>query len=284
MNIVSYLKQPFPKLKSKWRLIILISLFVALFLIIFQPFGINYMEQKNKLLILSGYGLVTFLTLFINLILIENIFPKGFSENHWTIWKEFAWLLWIIFSIGLGNALYTNYLIDYFRFDFKFFVIFQFFTIVIGAIPTTILIITKQKYLLRKNLNSADDLNSSLNKDKTSIPKAHLISFYADNEKDSVKFDINNFYFIESSGNYIELYLLDEGKIIRKTFRNTLKRSLEFFMDSPEIIQCHRAFIVNANKIIGAKGNSQGLRLSLQNCDIEVPVSRNYVDLVRSSN
>ena len=51
-----------------------------------------------------------------------------------------------------------------------------------------------------------------------------------------------------------------------------------------EIIQCHRAFIVNTNKIISAKGNSQGLRLSLENCNNEVPVSRNYVDLVRSSN
>ena len=281
MNIVSYLKQPFPKLESKWRLIILISLFVALFLIIFQPFGINYMEQKNKLLILSGYGLVTFLTLFINLILIENIFLKAFSENHWTIWKEFAWLLWIIFSIGLGNAFYTNYLIEYFTFNLMFFVNFQLITVVIGAIPASILIISKQKYLLRKNLNSANNFNKSLDKNKTEINTNQIIRFYADNEKDFIEFNNNDFYFIESSGNYIELYLKNEDKIIRKTFRSTLKRALDFFIDTPEIIQCHRAFIVNKNKIKNAKGNSQGLRLSLENCDIEVPVSRGFVNTVR---
>ena len=245
MNIVSYLKQPFPKLESRWKLIILISLFVALFLIIFQPFGINFMEQKNKLLILSGYGLVTFLALFINLIIIENIFPKAFSENHWTIWKEFTWLLWVIFSIGLGNALYTMYLIDYFKLGIKFFVMFQLFTLMIGAIPTTILIISKQNYLLKKHLNSANDLNESVNQSKKGTSKNQNIIFYADNEKDSVTFNINDFYFIESSGNYVEIYLLDEDKIIRKTYRSALKRALDFFNDTPEIIQCHRAFMVN---------------------------------------
>lgn len=284
MNLINYLKQPFPKLKSKWRLIILISLFVALFLIIFQPFGIHFMDNKNKIIILSGYGLVTFISLVINLILIENIFPKVFSEKNWTIWKEFAWLIWIIFSIGLGNAFYTNYLINYFTFNLMFFVNFQLITVVIGTIPTTTLIISKQKYLLRKNLNSANDLNKSINKNKSETKTNQIIRFYADNDKDFIEFNNNEFYFIESSGNYIEIYLLYEDKIIRKTYRSALKRALDFFNDTPEIVQCHRAFIVNTNKIINAKGNSQGLRLSLENCNKEVPVSRNYVDLVRSSN
>lgn len=62
MTLKNYLKQPFPKLTSRWKLIITISLFVAIFLIIFQPFGISLIQ--NKILILSGYGLVTFLVLF----------------------------------------------------------------------------------------------------------------------------------------------------------------------------------------------------------------------------
>lgn len=65
MNFIKYLKQPFPKLESKWRIIISISLFVAFFLMIFQPFGINYIDSNIKFLILSGYGLVTFVALFI---------------------------------------------------------------------------------------------------------------------------------------------------------------------------------------------------------------------------
>ncbi len=280
MTLKNYLSQPFPKLTSRWKLIISISLFVAIFLIIFQPFGIHSIQ--NKILILSGYGLVTFIVLFINLIIIEHIFPKTFNEKNWTIGKEFLWLMWIIFCIGLGNALYTNYLFDYFRFNLMFFIQFQLFTLTIGLIPTSILIITKQKYLLQKNIKSAQELNKNLKKGQSGISQNSLIRIYADNEKDYIEFNPNDFYFIESSGNYIEIHFLKDGKFIRKIFRSTLKRALEFFKSTPEIIQCHRAFIVNSSIIINAKGNSQGLILNLKNCDDEIPVSRNYVDMVRN--
>jgi len=280
MTLKNYLKQPFPKLTSRWKLIITISLFVAIFLIIFQPFGIHFIQ--NKILILSGYGLVTFLVLFINLIVVEHLFPKTFSEKKWTIGKEFLWLLWIIFCIGLGNALYTNYLFDYFRFNLMYFAHFQLFTITIGLIPTSILIITKQKYLLQRNIKSARELNKDLKKGPTGISQNSFIRIYADNGKDYIEFNPNDFYFIESTGNYIEIYIIENNQLIRKTLRCTLKRALVYLKDIAEIVRCHRAYIVNTAKITNAKGNSQGLKLHLENCEAEIPVSRNYVDMVRN--
>src|SRR6056297_919303 len=280
MTLKNYLKQPFPKLTSRWKLIITISLFVAIFLIIFQPFGIHFIQ--NKILILSGYGLVTFLVLFINLIVVEHLFPKTFSEKKWTIGKEFLWLLWIIFCIGLGNALYTNYLFDYFRFNLMYFAHFQLFTITIGLIPTSILIITKQKYLLQRNIKSARELNKDLKKGPTGISQNSFIRIYADNGKDYIEFNPNDFYFIESTGNYIEIYIIENNQLIRKTLRCTLKRALVYLKDIAEIVRCHRAYIVNTAKITNAKGNSQGLKLHLNHCETEVPVSRNYVDCIRT--
>lgn len=280
MTLKNYLNQPFPKLTSRWKLIITISLFVAIFLIIFQPFGIHLIQ--NKILILSGYGLVTFLVLFINLIVVEHLFPKNFSEKKWTIGKEFLWLLWIIFCIGLGNALYTNYLFDYFRFNLMFFVQFQLITLTIGLIPTSILIITKQKYLLQRNIKSAQQLNNDLKEGQTGIFSDSLVRIYSDNERDYIEFNPNDFYFIESSGNYIEIYITENNQLIRKTLRCTLKRAMFFLKNIPEIVRCHRAYIVNSAKITSAKGNSQGLKLHLDHCETEVPVSRNYVDCIRT--
>jgi hypothetical protein len=280
MNPIKYLNQSFPKAENKWKVILFISLFVSLFLIIFQPFGISLITGNAKFLFLAGYGIITFLILIIDLIFIEKFFPKFFNERNWKIWKEFFWLLWVIFSIGLGNAFYTAMVFDNTSPNIKGIINFQIVTIVVALIPITILIISKQKYLLRKHLNSADFLNKNLHEKPESI-QTNTIRFYADNEKDFVEFDINDFLYIESSGNYVELYILDSGKIIRKTIRNTLKRSLYFFTNTPEIIQCHRAFIVNTNKITNAKGNSQGLRLSLENCETEVPVSRGFVNAIK---
>lgn len=229
MNLKNYLKQPFPKAESKWRITILISLFIALFLIIFQPFGINLFESKQKILILAGYGFITFIALVINLIVIENFFRSFFAEKNWTLWKEFIWLIWIIFTIGLGNALYTFYVFDNMKFNLQGLAAFQLITFMVSLFPITVLIISKQKYLLNKNLGTATDLNKKIEQPKTTSANNQVIHFYAENEKDYIEFGINDFFFIESSGNYIEIHFLKDSKIIRKTFRSTLKRAMEFF-------------------------------------------------------
>lgn len=281
MNIQSYLNQPFPKQEKIWRLIILISLFVSFFLIIFQPFGLNMVSGSGKIFMLSAYGLVTFIVLAFDLILIENLFPRFFDERNWKIWKEGLWLLWVIFSIGLGNAFYTIIIIDVFTFSIDYILRFQFFTLVIGVIPISILIITKQKYLLKKHIDSSRELNKTIDSLQKENKESTLIKIVADNDKDFIELNAEDLLFIESAGNYVEIYLKDGERIIRKTLRSTLKRALNYFKQLPYIIQCHRAFIVNLNKILSSKGNSQGLRLSLKDGETEVPVSRGFVNAVK---
>lgn len=281
MHPIQYFNQPFPKAENKWKVIISISLFIPLFLIVFQPFNIGLIKGNAKILFLLGYGIVTLIALIIDLVLIEKLFPKFFDERNWSIWKEFVWLLWVIFSIGFGNAIYTAKVFENSRPTIEIIISFQLVTFVVALIPITVLIISKQKYLLRKHIDSANSLNKNL-QEKSNQVQNSTIRFFADNEKDFVEFDINDFYYIESSGNYIEIHLLMEDKIIRKTFRSSLKRGLDFFIEIPEVIQCHRAFIVNTTKINNVKGNSQGLRLSLKNCETEVPVSRGFVKNVKN--
>lgn len=278
MNILKYLNQPFPKQEKKWKLIVSISLFVALFLIVFQPFRINLTENKNIYLILIGYGLITFCTLVVNLIFIEDIFKDFFNDLKWTIWKEFIWLIWIIFSIGLGNAFYTSFVFGmYFKINLTFFIHFQFITLSVGILPITVLILIKQKYLYKKHSNSANELNQNLTPSEDSLHLENRIKIIADNEKDFVEFNLNDFLFIESSGNYVEVNLTEK----KETLRCTIKRCMSFFKTNSGITQCHRAFIVNSTKIINAKGNSQGLKLKLKDCEAEIPVSRNYVKSIK---
>lgn len=82
MNILLYLKQPFPKAENKWKNIVLISLFVSLFLLVFQPFGIGQIENcSNKYLFIGGFGFVTFTILVLDLIIIERLFCRFFKEK-----------------------------------------------------------------------------------------------------------------------------------------------------------------------------------------------------------
>ena len=283
MNLKNYINQTFPKAQNKWKIIFSISTFIALFLIIFQPFNLNLYHKSDKYLILLGYGLVAFFVMVFNMIILESIFKKFYDERNWKIWKEFISLLWMIFTIGLGNAIYTLFVFGlYFENNFAFLVQFQFITLVVGIIPITVLIITKQKYLLRKHLGAASEIEQHIGK-KTNLLSQENIHFEGETKKDCIDFCLNYFYFIESSGNYIEFHLLQNGTIVRKTLRSTLKKAALFFEQYPEIIQCHRAFIVNSSKITNTQGNSQGLRLTLENCTTEVNVSRNFVSKVKQA-
>ena len=61
--------------ENKWKLILPISLFIALFMLIFKPFGLSELEIEFRWLILAGYGAVTFIILILDLLILPLIFP-----------------------------------------------------------------------------------------------------------------------------------------------------------------------------------------------------------------
>lgn len=116
---VTYLKQLHPfeyNWKIKLRQAFVIGLFIAVFLIVFQPFGLSRVHAENKLMIMFGYGAITFLILLFDNILLRLVFPRLFKEEQWKVWKQLLFSCWIIFSIGLGNSAYTNL---FFKFNFS---------------------------------------------------------------------------------------------------------------------------------------------------------------------
>lgn len=282
-QIISYLKQAFPKSENKWKTIVLVSVFISVFLVVFKPFGIRFAGNNSKsLFILGGYGLVTLIILIIDLVLIERIFSRFFKEANWTLGKEILWLFAVIFSIGIGNLFYTSFFFDELPFTLSNILNFQMITLAVAFFPLTLYVIAKYKYLSKKYAAIADEVNNILGKESQGGVNNDIITFYSYNNKDSMNFDSEDFCFLESKGNYINLHLLVENELRQFIFRNTLKNSSLYFKDYPNIVQCHRAYLVNANKIISAKGNSQGLRLKLVDCDMEIPVSKNFVTSIKS--
>lgn len=285
MNVWLYLKQPFPKAETrKWRTVVLISLFVTLFLVLFQPFGIGQIESSRKLIFISGFGLVSFIVLTFDLIIIERLFVNFFREQNWYLYKEIIWLLYVVLSIGLGNVLYVTLFSDQ-NLTLNNIINFQIVTSAVAIFPITIFAISKQNYLLNRYRTSANIVNDNLVRESTISQEEGLsrtVSLLSYNEKVKEEFDVDAFCYIESKGNNLELYLYENSQLSRVTVRNTLKRSLEYLVDYPELIQCHRSYIVNLSRVKSVEGNSQGLLLKLEDCDIDVPVSRTFITAVKS--
>jgi len=272
--IRNYLSQRYPYEENKWKLIIPISLFIGLFMVIFQPFGLNDVGTQLKFLMLAGYGLVTFIILISNLVLIPALFPNTFREEKWTIGKELFFLLWILFTVGLGNLLYSTWVMD-FLLTLNNMLIFQAYTLVVGIIPITALTLIKQNYLKHKNEERAKIISSSLAGLTQNEPTAEKVKFGSDTGKEQVSLLVSDLLFIKSDGNYITVGYLRNGKMTKTMLRNTMKYAADLMEPYPFILQCHRSWLVNLGRIKKVSGNSQGLRLLVEGFDEEIPVARN---------
>ena len=273
--IRNYLQQPYPLFENRWRIIISISLFIALFMLVFQPFGISNYTGEYKHLFETGYGVVTFIVLIIDLFVFPLFLEEWFITRKWTVLKQIIWQLWILFSIGLGNFIYSSVFLQ-FPNGFHAFLIYQFYTLVVGILPILIITILHQNALLSENLKLANEMNGDL----TGLNGLHMpdekVRISAENNKDKIEINQSDFIYIGSTGNYIEVFYLDKNVLKSTLLRNTLKQIEEQVKDCTFIIKCHRAFLVNKDKILRVKGNSQGLRLVLKDTPDEIPVSRNY--------
>ena len=278
--IKNYLNQPYGQIKSRWTQIIVISLFIALFMLLFQPFGLSEIKSVYKLLILLGYGGVTLVTLIINLFFVSRIFRRWFS--NWTIGKQILWLTWIIFTIGTGNYLYSSFIFTMFA-GMKGFIYFQVFTLIVGVFPVAIITLVAYNIKLKQNLKTAAEVNDLLEAKPTKSAREETVVLVADNGKDKLEVELSNLLYIESVGNYIEASYYKNGKIAKMLLRGAIKRIESETAQHTSLVKCHRAFIVNINQVESMKGNSQELRLVLKKGDIEIPVSRNNSQKMKDS-
>lgn len=281
--IKQHLKQPYPQLAKRWKMIITISLFIAAFLLFFQPFGLSEYKSNFKALILIGYGGVTFVILVINFIVIRRVFKKWFA--NWTILKQSLWLSWIIFTIGTGNYFYSSIIFsDIFGvLGVKGFFVFQLFTLIVGVFPVVTVTLVLHNIKLSHNLKVAGEISNLLIAKPNGSQTEQTVVLVADNNKDKVEVELSRLLYIESVGNYIQIAYYQDSKVVKTLLRGAIKRIESETVQYPSLVKCHRAFIVNINQVESVKGNSQELILSLKNIDAEIPVSRNHAQKIKNS-
>jgi DNA-binding LytR/AlgR family response regulator len=262
-------------------LILLASVFVALFLIVFQPFGTYEWKHPQKYLLLGGFGLVTFLILLFDGFVIRQIFSDYYKEESWTTAKEICNQLLIIMTISLGNYLYALWIgdkLDPVNFHLKHFLYILWTTFIIGLFPSVAITLYNQNRLYNKFKNPPQPLpvpESSLQNDSVLS-----LDFKADNGKDSIRIPVSSFLFAEAADNYVDIFFLNEGGTVGKhLLRSSLSR-LEKENPHPFLVRCHRSYWVNLHQIEKISGNAQGYRLHLLSTDLSVPVGRSMSERV----
>ena len=101
-------------------------------------------------------------------------------------------------------------------------------------------------------------------------------------EKENLEINRDKLILIQSTGNYLEIYLREqEGntkKLVKRGKMHQAEKDLEGFV---EFFRCHRAFIVNLKYVNEVKGNCKNARLVFSVKINETPVSRNQFKLLK---
>ena len=281
---MSILTKPYPKesnVKKKFFTAFIFGNFIFLFLFLFQPFGINDWKIDNKALVLAGYGLITFVVVLFNSLILEFLLKKWFSEKNWRVWKEILWALWNILLIGTVNLLYSKWQAG-FSLTLANFFMYQWITLLIGLIPVALITLWNHNRLQTRNLKEALNLTKVIKSDGVlQLEKHPLVTLAGDHVKDSIQLDPENLLYMEADDNYVEVVWVDGNQIQKKLLRNTLKNLETQFSSASYIFRCHRSYLVNLRKVISVSGNSQGYKLHLRGTEELIPVSRSLNEVIR---
>lgn len=272
----SFLTRPFPfteDIKKRFLFALGIALFVMTFLYIFRPFGMGNINL-NLLLVASGYGAVTlFVTMLTNFVALK-LFPKNFNEGSWTVLKEIIYIQIVILIVAAGNLLFTSWL-GYAELSFKMFFNSELVTLAVAVLPITILILLKQNILLKRTLKAAQHISKNLYlKERLSTKTGEFVTITAENTKDNLVLEVSCIYFIKSADNYVEVYYAHNNEVAKKLLRTTMRSVQSNLKRFSQFYRCHRAYIVNLEKVKKVTGNAQGYRLILENVEQQILVSR----------
>lgn len=252
-------------------LIISLVVFVIVAAVPLSGHGFSWSE---RLLYASGYFLICLMSLLINQYLLLRLISH--LSKDWKIWHHLTWLVFNFFTIAVGNLLFTHYLGGV---SFSLFGFLQLFgtTLLIGVPPVAFILLYRQNRLLKNHLDAAGGLDQKVELHQGRAKT--IVNFYLPETKDSYQVEDSALLFIEAKRNYVHVHL--RGSNTPRIFRTTLSNLEQQLEDHSGIVRCHRAFIVNLNKVIEVTGNSQGLQLHFDDDREPVPVSRSYLTSIK---
>jgi hypothetical protein len=264
----------FQSKKDKWSIVFFMTIFVPVFLIVFQPFGVNNFNPKNSLsttfvLSMFGFGAVQGIVFYI----FEFIIVPGFFYVN-------TWLVFIIrmitelICIASAMFLFYNYMGDFHDWHFSSFLEFIFNVILMSIIPLAIIFLYLNYRATQKAYRLLEQLPKSALSEK-------YINLESNNKKSLLSITLDDLLFIEAQDNYVSIHFIDKNTVKRKLLRATMKE-IEVNLKSEFVERCHRSFIVNINKVERVVKEGHQMKLYLTYLSPSVPVSRSYIPKISS--
>lgn len=257
------------------KLILLTAAFALVFINIYAPFeSRHWLETPITDWQYLFYSCLVILTGVLVVVVSRVIMYYATQQHSLQVWHYLIWVLAEVLFMALFYALFEKLVLkdeDYFMDLLK---IAAKHTALVLTLPYAVLWLyfswdDKQQQIKQLMENGVMPDNSR-----------NMIPFY--DERGGLKFSIKMgcLLYIESADNYVNIFYLDNNKILRYTLRSTIKRMEEFFAGT-ETIRCHRSYMVNFERVKMLRKKQHELTLELDApTEVEIPVSKTYVQNV----
>ena len=217
---------------------------------------------------------------------VPKLLPGFYDETRWTVWKYglHVPMLLLLVSISNQTVLWLTGL-AYPSFGAMYLNVLAF-----GVFPVSLDILLAEQQRLRRTLAHAQALNAQLPAPSpalhatTELPgpqpprEPETVALLSENGRDRLLLRPDQLRYVESVGNYVEVYWLNAGVMQKTVLRTTLKDVAMRLASYPQFLRCHRAFLVNLTAVTYTEGNARGYQLTLADVPVPIPVSRSYLD------
>ena len=148
-------------------------------------------------------------------------------------------------------------------------------TISIGIFPIVGLIFFTERTLSKRNIEKAQLLSNQLQ--PVAVEETITVQIQEESVKASpIVMPLSEFVYAQSEGNYVTIYHWDDGALMHKLIRLSLKH-LEIQLEHlSQIKRCHRSYLINMQHITSIDGNARSLTIQLDKVATSIPVSRSF--------
>ena len=246
----------------------LMGLSVAFILNVLQPFGTANFQHPNKFWMLSGYGLVIFLTVS-GVLGLSSWLHTIAKKERWTIVKEVLHIFLAVILSLVATFFYAKFLFGW-KMNWLNFAGYIGYATSVAILPFTFVF----GYLY---MQWKDVLRSQLEVPQVEEKQESTLLLKGQNKGDQVETTMDELLFAKAHDNYVILYLKTAEKVQRHIIRSTLEQVLQQLHDT-RFQRIHRSFLVNLNHVQTLKGNKSKASLLIKHHENGIPVSRKYYD------
>ena len=250
-------------IKRKFLIGFALCVYLSFIIIALQPFDTDQFKSSHKLLLLSGFGIVT-LAVFVIQSSIENLWYFKIKKVWLVSHEVYSTIIFFVFS-GTILYLYNRIVINELNYSLETHMLYL-RTIVMAMIP----IFAPFMIYLRQRFG-----------ERVIPPSNNSIMLVGENKNEIIRLERDELLFVKAIENYVEICFIDQSKkVTSRIFRQTLSKVRQ---QLPFLEKCHKSYLVNIDTMAAITGNSQSAKISFVVGEKEIPLSKTYYKNVKNS-